>query len=256
MTALLTTSWDDGHPLDLRVAELLGEFGLTGTFYVPRTARSGTMNDAQLREIAGRFEIGGHTLDHCYLTAASDQEASRQITGAKAWVEETVGKPCVMFCPPAGKYAARHLEMIRRAGYIGLRSVELLSGDPPRSRDGLMIMGTTLQAFPHRRLAYVRNTLKRGAVGNLVRCIRHGCPADWERLAEALAQDVLSSGGVFHLWGHSWEIDRTGQWPQFRRVLKRLSELFGPQQRMTNSQVCQSISGAQRVPADATVARA
>ena len=34
----ITTSWDDGHPLDLRVAELLAKYGLQGTFYVPMTA--------------------------------------------------------------------------------------------------------------------------------------------------------------------------------------------------------------------------
>ena len=239
MTALLTTSWDDGHPLDWRVAELLAEFGLTGTFYVPRFARSGTMGEAELRDLAAHFEVGGHTLDHCYLTQVDDGEAHRQISGAKSWIEQTVGKPCTMFCPPAGKYAARHVEMIRRAGYLGLRSVELLSIDPPRQRDGLLVMGTTLQAFPHARVAYVKNTLKRGSLGNLARCVRHGCPADWEQLAEALANDVLEFGGVFHLWGHSWEIDRTGQWPQLRRVLKRLGELFEPARRLTNSQVCQ-----------------
>jgi peptidoglycan/xylan/chitin deacetylase (PgdA/CDA1 family) len=245
MTALLTTSWDDGHPLDARVAGMLGEFGLTGTFYVPRAAGSGTMSDGQLRELATHFEIGGHTLDHCYLTQAPDAEASRQISGAKAWVEDTVGKPCTMFCPPAGKYAARHVTMIRRAGYLGLRSVELLSTAPPRCRDGLRIMGTTLQAYPHSRLAYVKNTLKRGAWAYLFRCAGKAPPANWERLAENLAEEVLTSGGVFHLWGHSWEIDRTGQWAQLRRVLKRLSELFEPRCRLTNAQVCE-LSDPQR----------
>jgi peptidoglycan/xylan/chitin deacetylase (PgdA/CDA1 family) len=239
MTALLTTSWDDGHPLDSRVAELLGEFGLAGTFYVPRAARSGTMSAAQLRDLAAHFEIGGHTLDHCFLTSASDDEASRQIIGAKSWIEDTTGKPCTMFCPPAGKYAARHVEMIRRAGYLGLRSVELLSTEPPRCRDGLMVMGTTLQAYPHSRFAYLKNTLKRGAWGNLARYASRGCPFDWECLAEDFAHEVLASGGVFHVWGHSWEIERTGQWAQLRRVMKRLAEVFEPRLRQTNTQVCQ-----------------
>jgi hypothetical protein len=30
--AYITTSWDDGHPLDLRVAELLAKYGLKDTF--------------------------------------------------------------------------------------------------------------------------------------------------------------------------------------------------------------------------------
>ena len=32
--AIVTTSWDDGHSTDLRVAELLAAHGLKGTFYV------------------------------------------------------------------------------------------------------------------------------------------------------------------------------------------------------------------------------
>jgi hypothetical protein len=39
----ITTSWDDGHPSDLRVAELLIKHGLRGTFYVPMTAQTATL---------------------------------------------------------------------------------------------------------------------------------------------------------------------------------------------------------------------
>ena len=60
----ITTSWDDGHPLDLRVAELLAKHGLPGTFYVPMRAEHGTMTTAQLRELSGAFEIGAHTVHH------------------------------------------------------------------------------------------------------------------------------------------------------------------------------------------------
>src|SRR5688500_11915407 len=33
--AIVTTSWDDGHPLDIRLAEMLARHGVAGTFYVP-----------------------------------------------------------------------------------------------------------------------------------------------------------------------------------------------------------------------------
>ena len=38
--AIVTTSWDDGHPLDLRMADLLARYGMTGAFYVPLLYRS------------------------------------------------------------------------------------------------------------------------------------------------------------------------------------------------------------------------
>jgi hypothetical protein len=31
---VVTTSWDDGHKLDLKVSELMQKYNLTGTFYV------------------------------------------------------------------------------------------------------------------------------------------------------------------------------------------------------------------------------
>ena len=42
-------SWDDGHPLDVRVAYLLAKYGLRGTFYIPGGAEHGTMTVNQIR---------------------------------------------------------------------------------------------------------------------------------------------------------------------------------------------------------------
>jgi len=46
----ITTSWDDGHPMDLRVAALLAKYGIAGTFYVPASTELGAVSAAQLRE--------------------------------------------------------------------------------------------------------------------------------------------------------------------------------------------------------------
>src|SRR5260370_13558593 len=116
-----TTSWDDGHPLDLRVAELLTKYGLCGTFYVPKTAEYGTMTTVQIRELSPAFELAAHTLHHVVLTGATEQEASQEIAGSQFWLDDNSGSPCLLFCPPKGRYAGRHLEMIRRPGYRGLR---------------------------------------------------------------------------------------------------------------------------------------
>jgi peptidoglycan-N-acetylglucosamine deacetylase len=119
----ITTSWDDGHPLDLRVAEMLAKYGLSGTFYVPMTAERATMTVAQVRDLSSAFEVGAHTLHHVDLRGAADQIASREIAESKAWLEESTGLPCPMFCPPKGRFFGRHLDMIRKAGYFGVRTV-------------------------------------------------------------------------------------------------------------------------------------
>src|ERR1700735_3499371 len=108
----ITTSWDDGHPLDLRVAELLAKYGLSGTFYVPKTAETGTMTTSQVAELSRAFEIGAHTVHHVELTCTSGHQVWQELVDSKAWVEDCTGKPCPMFCPPKGMFSSRHLEQI------------------------------------------------------------------------------------------------------------------------------------------------
>lgn len=248
----ITTSWDDGHPLDLRVAELLTKYGLRGTFYVPMTAPNGTMTAAQTRELSSIFEIGAHTLHHVVLTEESEQQAWREIAGSKSWVEDKTGEPCLTFCAPEGKFSSCHVEMVRRAGFIGLRSVEFPSLDFPRWQSGVLLLPTSIQAYPHRPLAFARNAIKRMAVKNLWRFVTHGPSIEWPELARSFLHQALRSGGVFHLWGHSWELQETGQWNRLDETLRVMSEVLGQAAPLTNGQLCQ-LSLARMAPAGGPV---
>ena len=241
--AYITTSWDDGHPLDLRVAELLARYGLQGTFYVPRTADTSTMTATQLRDLGSAFEIGAHTVHHVDLTAATDQQVREELVEAKAWIEATTGASCPMFCPPKGRFSRRHLPLVREAGYLGVRTVELLSIDLPRREAGLLLMPTTIQAYPHGWLSYARNIVKRGAWANLWRFVLHGRSSDWTTLARSYLDLVLDQGGVFHLWGHSWEVEHTNQWRRLEEVLRHLSQFTNQAPGLSNGQVCQAVAG-------------
>jgi peptidoglycan-N-acetylglucosamine deacetylase len=233
----ITTSWDDGHPLDGRVAELLTKYGLRGTFYVPMAAETGTMSAAQVRELSAAFEVGAHTLHHVDLTGATEAEAWEEIAGSKSWVEDSTGRPCPLFCPPRGRFAYRHLRLIRRAGYVGVRGVELLSTAFPGARADLLLLPTTVQAYPHGLAAYARNGVKRAAFRPLWRCLTHCRSADWAELARSLLRAALTCGGVFHLWGHSWEIERAGLWQRLEEVLRYTAQFTGQAPALTNSEV-------------------
>ena len=239
----ITTSWDDGHPLDLRVAELLAKYGLRGTFYVPMKAENETMTTAQLRELSRTFEVGAHTLHHVDLGAATEQQAWQEIADSRSWVEDSTGQACPMFCPPRGRYSLRDLRLIRKAGYQGARGVELLSLDFPRHRAGLMLLPTTVQAHPHGLLAYARNVIKRSALRNLWLYVAHGRSTDWPSLVRSLLQRALQRGGVFHLWGHSWELEQTGQWQRLEEALRFMSQFTRQADVLTNGQVCQAAPG-------------
>ena len=236
-TALITTSWDDGHPSDFRVADLLAKYGLRGTFYVPQIAETETMTAARVRDLSAHFEVGGHTVNHVVLTETPDADARREIAESKSWLEDLTGRPCPMFCPPKGKYRRRHLDMVRAAGFAGIRTVESLSLDFPRPTAGLMLMPTTVQAHPHVVGAFARNLARRAAVRNLWLYLLHGRSTDWLKLARSLLTHAVNRGGVFHLWGHSWELDATGQWGRLEDAFRLMSELTAQAPALTNGEI-------------------
>lgn len=236
--SVLTTSWDDGHPLDLRIAELLVKYGLRGTFYVPLRNSRPTMSPAQIRELATSFEIGAHTVNHVRLTTVNENDARREIEDSKKQLEDLLGKPCIVFCFPGGYYSDVHVRMARDAGFSAARTVELLSLQTPRDAGGIKLIPTTIQAHPHRLGSYVRNALKRfnlNALGTLL-LGRHA--ATWAELAGVLLQRAARAGGVFHLWGHSWEIDDNQQWEALEQTFATMSRCTPGSSAVTNTELC------------------
>src|SRR5690349_264179 len=63
-SVVLTTSWDDGHRSDLRLARMLSEYGLKATFYIsPQNhefAGSDLLTPQEIRDLSCDFEIGAH----------------------------------------------------------------------------------------------------------------------------------------------------------------------------------------------------
>lgn len=235
--ACITLSWDDGHPLDMRIAEMMARHGLRGTFYIPRTATHGTVSAQQIRQLGEAFEVGAHTLEHTVLTNVSTARARHEIAGSKRWLEDVTGRPCRAFCPPRGRYRRLHLAMMMQAGFRLVRTVELMSLDWPRRRGALWEMPTTVQAWPHDALSYAQNGARRGALSNLWRYVRHGRGRDWPDLVRTLLVQAQKRGGVLHLWGHSWEMTDSGAWRSLDDVMRLLGEHARTMPSFTNSEL-------------------
>jgi len=214
----LTTSWDDGHSLDLRLAEMLARHGLPATFYIPFRWARPVLPPAAIRDLASRFEIGAHTMNHPDLRHTAPDRARSEIVDSKHYIEDITGVSCAMFAPPGGSYRPAHLAMVRDAGYRGMRTVELMNTGHPTRVSGIAVLLTSLQMFPHQPAAYIRNAAKRLHPGNLLTYWSHAHRRTLERAAEALVTRVVQSGGVFHLWGHSWEIEERGLWPALETI--------------------------------------
>jgi peptidoglycan/xylan/chitin deacetylase (PgdA/CDA1 family) len=233
----ITTSWDDGHPLDLRLADLLSKYDLPATFYVPIESERGVLSKAQIRQLAARFEIGAHTIHHLPVTHLPPEDAWREIVDSRQAIRDITGAECRSFCFPWGKYQAQHLSMTREAGFTYARTVEMLSLDRPRSRAGVLVMPTTVQSFSHSASAMFRNIAKRAAFTNALRWMLRSRRLDWVDLARTMLHVATQHGGVFHLWGHSWEIEEHQQWGRLEAIFRLLAPLRTSARFCTNSQV-------------------
>ncbi|WP_315852520.1 polysaccharide deacetylase family protein [Rhodopirellula bahusiensis] len=239
------------------MVDLLVRYELAATFYIPRKSQLETLSEEKIRELSQRFEIGAHTMDHLALTTLPDVEAERQIHDSGAWVADVTGRPCEMFCPPLGKFQREHVNAIARHGFNGYRTVELLQCDPPKRRVRgdyvrgdkgwpLSSMTTSVQAHPHPRSAYLRNALKRASFGPLQRAWTLTGNTDWVGMVAVMLEEAARTGGVFHLWGHSWEIEANEQWPNLEKAFAMLAEAVqsGRAVTATNGEVCSSESPA------------
>lgn len=243
---VITTSWDDGHPCDLELAELLQRYGLAATFYAPRMSQRETLPSKQVRVLAENFEIGAHTVDHWPLTSLPDVAAKRQVAESKAWVEDITGKECTMFCPPQGMFFNAHVRMLEDLGFRGYRTVEMGATTPPRQRGRCLELPTTVQAHPHPLTALLRNALRRRRWSVALYTLRNLKSSTWSERAHVLLSEARAAGGVFHLWGHSWEIHEHHQWRELEGVLQTLAELVeaGLASTCTNGELCQTLAAS------------
>ena len=105
-------------------------------------------------------------------------------------------------------------------------------------------MPTTLQAYPHGRSNYVRNLARLGAVRVLLQSIPDLVRfQDWLELGKAKFDRVLRKGGVWHLYGHPWEIEKLGLWAQLKEMLEYVSNRGGVQY-VTNGRLLDVVRGA------------
>ena len=81
-------------------------------------AQTPLMTAAQLQQwAAGGQEIGSHTQHHVNLPATPDADCRAEVVQGKTELESFVGRPVDHFCYPYGHYEARHVVMVRDAGF-------------------------------------------------------------------------------------------------------------------------------------------
>lgn len=191
---IIISSWDDGKIEDLQIIELLKKYQLSGIFFLSNVGLE--LSIKQIKEISKDFEIGGHTVSHPPdLKLLSERQLREEIKVNKVFLEEIIGKELKWFCYPKGRYNQLAIDILKECGYKYARTT--LVGNTDFSKDDYRIT-TSVHVYPHRKEYEGQN---------------------WLDYAKKQFDIAKEKKGVFHVWGHGWEVERYSLW-------KELEELF------------------------------
>lgn len=191
------TSWDDGKIEDLKIAELLCKYKIPAIFYIPTTTE---LKPEQIKGISQDFEIGAHTWSHpSDMKLLNDRDLEWEIRENKILLENIIGRPITKFCYPRGRHDARVRKAVADAGFTEGRTTIIGWTETPADP---FQMHTTVHVY--QRSEY------------------NGVP--WEEYARRKFLEAQSGGGYFHLWGHSYEVARDGNWEKLEELFKWINE--------------------------------
>lgn len=203
-----SVSVDDGHPLDIKIAEILEEKNIEAIFYIAIKNREGRPNLSKkdIVSLSKHFEIGGHAFNHVDLTKIPPKEAEKEIIVGKKALEDVLGRRIYSFCPPKGRYNKEVLKMVRKAGFTDCRTGRIVYfGKSDRSN---FLWHPNLHLYPHRLTTDLIHCLKHFDYYSFRKRVRY-----LNRKHLELVEEFRKAKKHFHLWLHSWEVEERGLWP-------------------------------------------
>lgn len=217
---IVTTSWDDGHKLDLKLAKLLRKYNIKGTFYIAPNIRKLNKKDFlsnnEIKQLSQDFEIGAHTMTHTSLTKISEREALQEIRDSKNFLEKLIEKQVKMFCYPRGLYNIKIKNLLKKVDFIGARTIRRSIVSFPVD---FFEFGTTVQVFTNRI-----NISEDLPIKINLAILPTLFTKDWLRIAKKIFDHVSQNEGIWHLWGHSWEVEKNDFWEELEETLSYISE--------------------------------
>jgi peptidoglycan/xylan/chitin deacetylase (PgdA/CDA1 family) len=217
---IFCSSWDDGSLEDMKLSDLLSKYNHKATFYIPINNTEGreVISNTEIRELIKTHEVGSHTLDHLYLTELSDIDAYDQIKNGKDELENIVGGEVPGFCYPGGKFKKQHIRFLKEIGIKHARTVENMRIEMAECK---YRVPTTLQFYPHKNSAYLSNFIQGSNKAKKMIILNKVLSSKKivDKILYIIESGVMGSDSIFHLWGHSWEIEKMGMWSDLEILL-------------------------------------
>lgn len=200
-------SLDDGSIYDLRSADMLNGYGYDATFYIPVNWQRYLLGKGidpltwdNIVDLATRFTIGSHGVNHDLLTRSSEDVQNREIFHSIKWWKEK-GFDVNSFCYPRGYYDDKIKAKVRQAGYKDARTVKVgYIGEPE----------DPFETHTTAHLGYDRDEYE----------------TDWLTYAKDKVKEAIERDQDSHLrfWWHSEEVHRYQQWDRLGNFLRFLHE--------------------------------
>lgn len=210
---IVTTSWDDGSMLDMKLTNLLEKYSIKGTFYITKSYVDNPLGRNELIMLDKVHELGAHTLNHVDLTKVSLLQAKGEIEGVKTYLEDIIGHETHMFCYPYGKHDENIKRIVRKSGFVAARTCTHGSFNLIRDPYEWQVTLHASNGSPLMTLKIWRES--RISIRSLL---------DWEVRAKLLFDLALVKGGIYHLWGHSNELEEKEEWDKLDRVFSYISK--------------------------------
>jgi hypothetical protein len=188
----VTTSWDDVHEKNNQVSNILGSMNLRGTFYVD-PGKTGASTDNQLKALVEQNELGSHTWSHKNLKNSRADEIRQELTSSKRYLEEVTKRKIIGFAYPWGEHSRLSELLVRECGYLFARTVD--EGELAFPPANPYAWGISIHAMTKPRLLS-----KKGLI-----YVKH-LSNKWPTVAKGLLNRARESHGVWHLFGHAWEV--------------------------------------------------
>ncbi len=252
---IFTLSFDDGSIYDLKMLKLLNHYGFKATFYIPQNYLTEHLTAEEIKKISETQEIGAHALTHPDLTKIDLARARQEIAGSKKWLENIIQQEVKMFCYPRGKHNNKVIALTQATGFVGARTTKLGFCSLKNFKNNYCFP-TTCLIFPpyaqlkkspkkyfslwHRKLNKLKDDWQK--CGRLIfkSKFRWSDKENWLKIAQIYLAEALAQNGIFHLWGHTAEIEKYNLWLEVEGFFEYISKIPNLSY-LTNSEVINKI---------------
>lgn len=204
----LTLSYDDCVEQDIRLCQLMKQYGIAGTFnintgsyvkeghvFAPGRIHRRMTKDRTTKVFGNEplFEVATHSATHPYLNKLPAAHVTRDVLTDRINIEEQFGIICRGHAYPFGTYNDQVMNCLRACGIVYARTIK----------------STEKFSFPEDFLQWHPTC-------------HHDDPRLME-LAEKFLAPVETDSRLFYLWGHSFEFEENDNWHIIEDFFKKVA---------------------------------